>query len=43
MYDTKHEYELDEALMEIKRDNDAVDEFAKAMKAKLALARGQIS
>lgn len=41
IYDTKREYELDEALMEIKRDNDAVDEFAKAMKQKLALARAK--
>lgn len=41
MYDTTHEYELDKALMEANRDNDAVDEFAKAMKEKLAKARAK--
>ena len=41
MYDTKREYQTDEALLEAECDNMAVDEFAKAMKEKLALARAK--
>ena len=41
MYDTQREHKVDEALMNAERDNDAVDEFAKAMKEKLAKARAK--
>lgn len=41
MYDTKREYETDEALLEAEHDNMAVDAFAKAMKDKLAKARAK--
>lgn len=43
MYDTTHEYKLDESLMEKNCDDMAVDEFAKAMKEKLAKARAKES
>lgn len=41
MYDTKKEQKTDEALLEAEIDNIAVDEFAKAMKEKLAKARAK--
>ncbi|MDD4506220.1 MAG: hypothetical protein PHE60_07610 [Sulfurospirillaceae bacterium] len=39
MTDTQREHDVDEALMQAERDNEAVDQFAKAMKEKLAIAR----
>ena len=41
MYDTKLEYETDEALLEAEHDNMAVDAFAKEMKDKLSKARAK--
>lgn len=39
MYDTQRERDVDNALLQAERDNEAVDQFATAMKEKLALAR----
>lgn len=39
MYDTQRERDVDEALSQCRLDNEAVDKFARAMKAKLAMAR----
>lgn len=41
MNDTQREYEVDEALLQAERDNEAVDKFAQAMKEKLAIARAK--
>lgn len=39
MYDTQREHDVDNALLQAERDNEAVDQFATAMKERLALAR----